>query len=299
MKKENYLFILLFMFIVINFIFVFIHLKPNLTGEVIIEEENKVEINESFVNESLNKEVILESGFVGKIIDGDTAIINGDSVRLLGIDADERGYKCYNDAKKKLEELILDKNVLLEKDGENKDQYERYLRYIFVNGENINLKLVEEGLAVARFGPDNKKYKEEILNAESNSRENNIGCKWKEFNNENEGTEENVPLGESDSLDLAEGVVFVCNAGNYLGETKTVQGKVVDVYRSQTDTIFLNFEKKYPLQCFTAVIFKSFINEFADYESYNGKNLRINGEIEEYNGKPEVILKNRNQVEIL
>jgi len=120
------------------------------------------------------------NAFVSKVIDGDTVIIAGESVRLLGMDTDERGYPCYNEAKKRIEELILDKEVVLEQDAEDKDMYERRLRYIFLNGENINLQLVKEGLAVARFYPENQKYKEEILEAELYARENKLGCKWRE-----------------------------------------------------------------------------------------------------------------------
>lgn len=116
--------------------------------------------------------------FVSKIIDGDTVIIEGESVRLLGIDADERGHPCYNAAKERIEELVLNKEVELVADKEDKDMYKRYLRYIFLGGENINLKLVQEGLAVARFSPENTKYKDEILAAEQSARENRIGCKW-------------------------------------------------------------------------------------------------------------------------
>ena len=116
--------------------------------------------------------------FVSKIIDGDTIIIEGESVRLLGIDTDERGQPCYSAAKNRIEELVLDKEVELVADAEDKDMYKRYLRYIFLDGENINLKLVQEGLAVARFSPENIKYKQEIIDAEKQARENKIGCKW-------------------------------------------------------------------------------------------------------------------------
>lgn len=135
-------------------------------------------LNYLFIN---NNEKILsneEIVFVTKIVDGDTIVANGEHIRLLGIDTDERGYECYSDAKKRLEELILNKEVVLEKDQTDKDQYKRLLRYVFLNEENINLKLVEEGLAVARFY-DDRKYYEEILNAEIESRNNKIGCKWK------------------------------------------------------------------------------------------------------------------------
>lgn len=115
--------------------------------------------------------------FVTKIIDGDTILAEGEHIRLLGIDADEKGYDCYKEAKMRLENLILNKEVFLEKDITEKDQYGRLLRYVIFNGENINIKLVKEGLVVARFYND-RKYKEEILDAETNSRNNKIGCKW-------------------------------------------------------------------------------------------------------------------------
>lgn len=111
-------------------------------------------------------------------IDGDTIVVEGESVRLLGIDADERGYPCYSAAKQRLEELVLNKEVGLESDADDKDQYSRYLRHIILDGKNIGLQLVEEGLAVARFYPENQKYKQEIVLAEKQAREAGIGCKW-------------------------------------------------------------------------------------------------------------------------
>lgn len=124
----------------------------------------------------------LEKARVTKIIDGDTIIVEGGRhIRLLGIDTDEKGYPCYIPAKKRLEELILNKEVYLERDKEDKDQYGRYLRYVFIENnntkENVNLRMVKEGLAVARFY-ENEKYKEEIMDAEKFAIENKIGCKW-------------------------------------------------------------------------------------------------------------------------
>jgi len=123
----------------------------------------------------------IETGFVGKVIDGDTVVINGESVRLLGIDSNEKGEDCFNEAKEKMEELVLNKDVEMERDGDNKDQYGRLLKYLFVdiNGERVNvqLKMVEDGLAIARFY-DSRKYKEEIILAEKTARKNKVGCKW-------------------------------------------------------------------------------------------------------------------------
>jgi len=123
---------------------------------------------------SIDKEELV---FVSKIIDGDTIVANGEHIRLLGIDSDERGYDCYKEAKEKLEEWILDNEVVLEKDITNKDQYGRLLRYVILKGENINVRLVENGLAVARFYRD-REYEVEILEAEKAARGGKVGCKW-------------------------------------------------------------------------------------------------------------------------
>ena len=120
-----------------------------------------------------------EKKFISKVIDGDTVVAEGDSIRLIGIDTDERGQPCYSEAKKRMEELALNKEAVLERESENKDQYGRLLRYIFIGNENINLKMVKEGLAVARFYPENIKYKDEIVAAEKEARAAVIGCKWK------------------------------------------------------------------------------------------------------------------------
>lgn len=85
---------------------------------------------------------------VERIIDGDTIEIeNKTSVRLLGINTPERGEIYFEEAKEFLEDLILNKTIELEKGKENTDKYNRLLRYIFLNNENVNLKLVEQGYA--------------------------------------------------------------------------------------------------------------------------------------------------------
>jgi len=117
---------------------------------------------------------------VTKVLDGDTFIIEGGhSVRLLGIDADESGYRCYDGAKQKLEELALNKEVKLDKGATNYDQYCRYLRYPFINDKNISLELVKQGLAIARFTANQAKYKQQIVEAEQEAKENKKGCGWR------------------------------------------------------------------------------------------------------------------------
>jgi micrococcal nuclease len=117
---------------------------------------------------------------VTKVIDGDTVIVEGGQhVRLLGIDADEKGYPCYDSAKQRLEALVLGKEVRLEKDVTDVDQYQRCLRTLFLGKENVNTRLVKEGLVVARFYEPDVKYKSEIVEAEKEAVSEKIGCKWK------------------------------------------------------------------------------------------------------------------------
>ncbi|MFA5992327.1 MAG: thermonuclease family protein [Candidatus Pacearchaeota archaeon] len=140
--------------------------KPSITGEV-----GKIFGSEDGIG-------LKEEKIVTKIIDGDTVIVEGgENVRLLGIDCDEKGHKCFTPAKKRIEELTLGKSAVLEQEGDDLDMYKRELRYIFIDGKNINLQLVAEGFCVARFEGDSK-YKEEIQQAESDAIKNKIGCKW-------------------------------------------------------------------------------------------------------------------------
>ncbi len=121
---------------------------------------------------------VTQEVLVTKIIDGDTLIIEGgEHVRMLGIDADEKGYSCYDAARDVLEEMVLNRRVLLEPDVEDKDQYGRLLRWVWLNDTLVDFELVRLGLAVARFDSD-VKYKGEISSAERYAIANGIGCKW-------------------------------------------------------------------------------------------------------------------------
>jgi len=273
---------------------------------------SKVKVNKNLIGSLVSKEEfsskpcanlpLLEDGtkkLVTKVIDGDTFLIEGGySVRILGIDADERGYPCYQAAKEKLEELILNKEVRLEKEKEDFDQYCRYLRYVFADDKNVAFELVKEGLVVARFSPENIKYREEISLAEKEARENKIGCKWGNVAKVEEKTEFQWKNLTQEKTGLK--VIDACQAGNYYGKEVIVEGKVVDTYRSKKNNVFLNFGKPYPNQCFSAVIFSSDLYKFGDNPEkyYNQKIVRIRGKIQEYQEKPEIILKDLSQIEV-
>lgn len=116
------------------------------------------------------------ASIVDYVIDGDTIkLISGESVRLIGINTPETGQPYSSDAKDKLKKLIQGKQVKLEKDITDKDQYGRLLRYIWLGDVFINLEMVKQGYANSYTYPPDIKYQEQILSAEKQAREAKIG----------------------------------------------------------------------------------------------------------------------------
>lgn len=88
-----------------------------------------------------------------RVIDGDTVVIAGDKrVRLIGIDTPENGQCGFDKAKQALEKL-LDSGSATFYSGttSDKDQYDRLLRYIEVEGIDVGLNLISNGFAIARY----------------------------------------------------------------------------------------------------------------------------------------------------
>lgn len=117
---------------------------------------------------------------VVRVVDGDTVeLANGEHVRLLGIDTDELGEPCFEQAREFLSGSVLDKKVFLEKSTRDRDDYGRLLRYLFVGGTNVNISLVEAGHAEVLLFPDNRLYHDELIEAEERARTSKRGCEWK------------------------------------------------------------------------------------------------------------------------
>jgi hypothetical protein len=84
----------------------------------------------------------------------------------------------YAEAKEYLKSRILHKEVDLEKDISDKDQYGRSLRYVWLDNKLLNAEIVRAGVAIAKSYPPDTKYQRIIADAEQEAIEKHEGCLW-------------------------------------------------------------------------------------------------------------------------
>ena len=90
-------------------------------------------------------------------------------------------------------------------------------------------------------------------------------------------------------------------AGDQVGETATVCGRVVGSYfskKSKSKPTYLNFEKPYPQQPFSIVIFGDHRARFsvAPETAFKNKTVCVTGKISSYKGNPQIIVRNPDQI---
>lgn len=126
--------------------------------------------------ESLPRAIVLD------VIDGDTIEARVEDrteiVRYYGVDTPETDEPCYEEAKKRNEELA-GHHVLLMADARDRDSGGRLLRYVFtLDGRSIDGSLVAEGLATA--WTQDGHYRDALLALEEEARGEGRGCMWGE-----------------------------------------------------------------------------------------------------------------------
>ncbi len=123
---------------------------------------------------------------VARIIDGDTFVTEtGEKVRLIGINAPEITDIFGEEAKQYLAQIIEGKTVdlLVDHISNDRDRYNRLLRYVVLNGVDINKKMLLDGYAFAylKYHFDKEEeYKQAQLEGKINS--NGI---WSNSNKDN------------------------------------------------------------------------------------------------------------------
>lgn len=120
---------------------------------------------------------------VARVIDGDTIEVDSPKgrqrVRLLRIDAPERGEPGYEEASRALRELLpRGTPVRLEYEGRREDPYGRVLAYVHAKGRNVSVEMVRQGWSPfdQRFGTG--RYRATLQDAEREARESGRGL-WR------------------------------------------------------------------------------------------------------------------------
>ena len=92
-------------------------------------------------------------GNVERVIDGDTIVmVGGERVRLIGIDAPEPGQCGSADATSLLIARLAGQQVQISAGARtDRDAYGRLLRYVDINGFDVQLELLNAGFAIARY----------------------------------------------------------------------------------------------------------------------------------------------------
>jgi micrococcal nuclease len=179
------------------------------------------------------------------VIDGDTfRLETGETVRLIGIDAPELSQPGGEMSRKYLTHLILNKGVTLETGYEDRDKYNRLLRFVYIDDVCVNEEMIRQGYAEARYLTSNDPIREYYIKLEIEAETAKTGL-WSEniFQpRSNLRWEEDIP------------VIDWKDAHKYYNQHVIVEGIIVNTYNSG-NVCFLNFDKDY--QYFTAVIFAS------------------------------------------
>lgn len=93
-------------------------------------------------------------------------------------------------------------------------------------------------------------------------------------------------------------IIGTAQVADNIGKQVTVTGVVAQV-SFRPSIVFLNFDKPYPKNTFTAIIRSSHTNEFENLSTLKGKAVSVKGKITEFNGKPEIQLTEKAQLKVL
>ncbi|MEK6453885.1 thermonuclease family protein [Caldifermentibacillus hisashii] len=156
----------------------------------VIEEDQhnaSQEAPENAENDSVeNSQVNRLNGKVTNVVDGDTMDIqfeNGkeERVRLVLVDTPETKHPTKPvqpfgpEASAFTKEMLTGKNVQVELDVQERDQYGRILAYVYIDGKMFNELLLEKGLARVAVFPPNTRYVDEFYAIQKKAQEAKLG----------------------------------------------------------------------------------------------------------------------------
>jgi endonuclease YncB( thermonuclease family) len=147
--------------------------KPNISASLI---DNSPEINIPEDIFEKKKDIYV----VKRVIDGDTIELeNGNIIRFLGINSPEKGECLYLEAKNTTLSKLEGKEVILEKDSQDKDIYGRFLRYVYIDDLLISDYLVKNGFAKYNSYGNDLILKDTLIESQKIAFDNKLGI-WGE-----------------------------------------------------------------------------------------------------------------------
>lgn len=218
---------------------------------------------------------------VAEVIDGDTfRLENGESVRLLGVDAPEKGEALFEEATTFARSVLSGNPVrLLLCDRQERDRYGRLLAFAEAGTVDPGLELLRQGLARTLFIPP---------------------C----------GMDRTLAYRAAERRAFREGLGIWAlqrprtiphnEAYRYVGSLMTVTGRVVQVHAGPK-AVHLNFGEDYRTD-FTVVIFRKHLPRLlqeglAPVPSYAGRRVEVTGVVKSYKGRgPEIIVEAADQI---
>ena len=212
--------------------------------------------------------------YVARVLDGDTLVLDsGTRIRLLGLDAPESGEPFSAKAEEWLAGKALGRQVAVAS-CEEKDRYGRTLASVTLDGENLNLALLREGLAVPMLIPPcGGLVAEPTLAAASEA----LMARRRLYR-------------DIELLPHAE-------AAGFIGQRVHVYGKILEIHRGPK-ALHLNFGADWRTD-FTAVLFgrgqERFRSLGLDPADLEGRTVVVSGKLKEYYG-PEIVVSRPEQL---
>ncbi|MBU7032681.1 MAG: thermonuclease family protein [Theionarchaea archaeon] len=221
------------------------------------------------------------------VLDGDTfKLSNGETVRLSGIDAPESYQEGGDIARQFLASMVLNEDITLVTSSDQRDTYGRILGLIYVNETCVNEEMIRNGYAEARYLSEGDPRCGVHIQLEIEAEKTRAGL-WKTgiFQSRID-----VQWNEQTPL------IQWQDSNHYVGQVVIVEGKIVDIQYSDK-ACFLYFDSTGG-KSFFAVIFACDLSSFPLHPDilWIGRNVRINGLIREYQGRPEIIIKSPQQI---
>ena len=224
------------------------------------------------------------------VIDGDTIRLeDGETVRLIGIDAPELSQPGGEMSRQYLAYLILGQKITLDEGYEDRDKYNRLLRFVYIGNVCVNEEMIRQGYAEARYLSPDDPLREYYIQLEIEAEIAKAGL-WSDYIFQ--------PRSQLNwDYDYLT-VIDWSDADKFYGLCVIVEGIIVNTHNSGI-VCFLNFSKNY--DHFSAVIFASDFPEFSMPPEflYSGRTVHIIGIVLEYNGSPEIIVKTPDQIKVL